>query len=82
MFDCVSDLPSLTSISVMVCHLFIATNHRGTPAAAAPSSCWWRRQLRSMTSLLLSPPRAARTASRRGWLKWASGKRKDVMMTY
>lgn len=70
-------LPWLISMSVMVCHLFIATNHLGSWP-----SCCCRRQLKSMMSLLLSPPSAARTESRRGWLKCASGKRKDVMMTY
>jgi hypothetical protein len=71
-------LPLFTSISVMVCHLSMATNHLGS---ASCSPCW-RRQLRSMTNLSLSPPRAARTASRRGWLNLAFGNKKDVMMTY
>ena len=65
-------------MSVMVCHLSMATNHLSSSPLAAPC----RRQLRSMTSLFLSPSRAARTASRRGWEKVPEGKRKDVMMTF
>ena len=42
-------IPWLTSISVMVCHLFMATYQESSPR---------RRQLRSMTSLFLSPPSA------------------------
>lgn len=58
--------------SVMVCHLSIATRH-------PPST---RRQLRSMTSLLLSLSSAARTDCRRSRANVPEGKRKDVMMTY
>jgi hypothetical protein len=64
--------PLVMAKSVMVCHLSIATRH-------PPST---RRQLRSMTSLLVSPPREARTACRRSRAKVPEGKRKDVMMTY
>jgi hypothetical protein len=56
----------------MVCHLLVATNHLSS----------FRRQLRSMTSLLLSLSSADRTARRRSLLKTLSGKRYDVMMTY
>lgn len=59
-------LPWLTSMSVIVCHLFMATNQLSSPL---------RRQLRSMTSLDLSPSRAESTASRRSWLKRPPGKR-------
>jgi hypothetical protein len=64
--------PLLITKFVIVCHLSIATRH-------PPST---RRQLRSITSLLESPPRAARTACRRSRAKVPEGKRKDVMMTY
>jgi hypothetical protein len=64
--------PLVMAKSVMVCHLSIATRH-------PPST---RRQLRSMTSLLVSPPSEARTACRRSRAKVPEGKRKDVMMTY
>lgn len=67
-------VPWLTSMSVMVCHLSMATNHLSSPPC--------RRQLRSITSLLLSPSSAARTESRRGWEKVPLGKRKEVMMTW
>jgi hypothetical protein len=56
----------------MVCHLFMAT-YQVSP---------FLRQLRSMTSFSLSPPKACRTASSRSWENLPSGKRKDVMMTY
>jgi hypothetical protein len=45
------DSPWVISISVMVCHLFIATNQVVS----------FRRQLRSMTSLFLSLPKATST---------------------
>ena len=64
--------PLVMAKSVIVCHLSIATRH-------PPST---RRQLRSMTSLLVSPPSEARTACRRSRAKVPEGKRKDVMMTY
>lgn len=64
--------PSLTSISVIVCHLFIATNQVSS----------FLRQLRSMTSFSLSPPRAASTKSRCSCENLPEGKRKEVMMTY
>ena len=64
--------PWFTSISVIVCHLFIATNQVLS----------FLRQLRSMTSFSLSPSRAATTESRRSWENFPSGKRKDVIMTY
>jgi hypothetical protein len=48
-------MPSLTSISVMVCHLFIATNQVSS----------FLRQLRSMTSSSLSSSSAERTELRR-----------------
>lgn len=63
--------PWFTSMSVSVCHLFVATYQLLLPR---------RRQLRSITSLLLSPSRAASTASSRSWLKRASGKRYEVMI--
>src|SRR5271155_52889 len=56
----------------MVCHLFIATNQ------VVPL----RRQLRSMTSLLLSLSRALRTFWSRSREKRPDGKRKDVIMIY
>ena len=65
-------LPALTSISVNVFHLFMATTHL--------SPCL--RQLRSMTSLLLSPSRATSTAFRRSIENFAFGKRYDVTITY
>jgi hypothetical protein len=74
-FSVIIDLtnsPLVMAKSVMVCHLSIATRH-------PPST---RRQLRSMTSLLVSPPSEARTACRRSRAKVPEGKRKDVMMTY
>lgn len=68
-------VPAHTSMSVMVCHLSMATNQ----LSSAPPC---RRQLRSMTSLDLSPPSAARTASRRACEKVALGKRNEVMTTW
>lgn len=57
--------PWLSSKSVMVCHLLVATNHFSP----------LRRQDRSMTSLLLSWSSAASTACSRAMLKRDSGKR-------
>ena len=65
-------VPRVTSMSVIVCHLFIATYQ----------VCLTRLQLRSMTSLLLSLSRLARTLVRRPREKVPDGKRKEVMMTY
>ena len=65
-------LPRVTSMSVIVCHLFMATNH----------VCLTRLQLRSMTSLVLSLSRLARTRLRCAREKAPEGKRKEVMMTY
>src|SRR5579871_6683320 len=56
----------------MVCHLSIATNQ------VVPL----RRQLRSMTSLFRSLPRALRTFWSRSREKWPDGKRKEVIMIY
>lgn len=64
--------PSLTSMSVIVCHLFIATNHLPSPR---------RRQLRSITSFCLSPPRTLRIESSRGWLNCPPGNKNDVTIT-
>src|SRR5271154_310640 len=64
--------PLVISISVMVCHLFMATNQVE----------FWRRQLKSMTSLVGSLARDFRTDCRRGSENRPEGKRKDVMMTY
>lgn len=64
--------PSFTSISVMVCHLFIATNQVSSLL----------RQLRSMTSFSLSPPRDSNTEFSRSWENFPLGNRKEVMMTY
>ena len=65
-------VPSLTSRSVIVCHLFMATYH------VLP----FLRQLRSITSLDLSPFRVSSMLWRRSIEKVASGKRYDVMITY
>jgi len=60
------------SISVIVCHLFMATNQ------VSP----FRLQLRSMTSLDVSLPRDERTDFKRSSEKRPLGNRKEVMMTY
>lgn len=62
----------MISISVIVCHLFMATNH------VEP----FLRQLRSTTSLSLSLSRAARTDSSLSRLKRPAGNKKEVMITY
>lgn len=64
--------PFVIGKSVMVCHRSMATRH-------PPST---RRQLRSMTSFLVSPPSAASTACSRSSAKVPEGNRKEVMMTY
>lgn len=66
------DLPAVSSISVRVCHLFMATNQ------VAPL----RRQLKSMTSLEVSLSRAASTDLRRSRENLPSGKRNEVIMTF
>lgn len=63
-------------MSVNVCHLFMATTHFGSGPVSR------RRHDRSMTSLDLSLPRAASTASNLDWLKRPSGKRKEVIMAW
>ncbi len=65
-------LPLVISISVIVCHLSIATNHFLS----------FLRQLRSITSLFRSSPRVSRIFSRRASEKRPEGNRKEVMMTY
>lgn len=65
-------LPLVMGKSVIVCHLSIATRQ-------PPST---RRQLRSMTNLLVSPPSSASTDCRRSRANVPEGKRKEVMMTY
>lgn len=65
-------IPLVISISVSVCHLFIATNQVSA----------FRRQLRSMTSLLLSLSNDKRTDSSRSRENLPLGKRNDVIMTY
>lgn len=64
--------PLFSSKSVMVCHLFVATNHRSSR----------RRHDRSITSLSLLLSSAASTRCRRAMLNSESGNRYDVMMTY
>ena len=56
----------------MVCQRFIATNQVLS----------FRRQLRSKTSLDLSPPSADRTDSSLSLENLPSGKRNDVMITF
>lgn len=68
----VANPPLLISKSVIVCHLSMATFQ--------PSST--RRQLKSITSLSLSPPKACRTDCSRSREKEPEGKRNDVTMTY
>jgi len=65
-------VPWFSSNSVIVCHLFVATNHLSS----------FLRHERSMTSLVLSLPMAWRTACRRSMEKVDEGKRYDVMITY
>lgn len=65
-------LPFVMAKSVMVCHLSIATRH--------PFST--RRQLRSITSLLVLPSKALSTDCNLSRENVPDGKRKDVMMTY
>ena len=65
-------IPLLTSMSVSVCHLFIATNHESS----------FRRQLRSMTNFALSSPKAWNTPWRRSMEKLPFGNRYDVMIIY
>ena len=60
-------------MSVIFCHLFMATCHVFSPVF---------RQLRSMTSLFLSLPSAFNTASNLSWLNLPSGNKYDVTMTY
>lgn len=56
----------------MVCHLFMATYQVSS----------LRRQLRSMTSFVLSLSNEASTACNLSRENWPLGKRNDVMMTY
>lgn len=63
---------SLISKSVTVRHLSVATNHDSP----------FRLQLRSITSLPLSPPKALRTPSSLSSENIPCGKRYDVTMTY
>lgn len=64
--------PLVISISVRVCHLFMATNQ------VSP----FRRQLRSMTSLAVSSPNDASTDWSLCREKRPEGKRNEVIMTY
>ena len=66
------DTPWQSSISVNVCHLFIATNQLS----------FFRLQLRSITSLSLSPCRAFNRRCRCSFENVAFGNRYDVTMTY
>ena len=66
-----ADIPWFSSMSVRVCHLFMATNQ------VSP----FRRHDKSMTSFCLSLPRAFNTDCRRSRENFPEGKRNDVMMT-
>ncbi len=59
-------------MSVIVCHLFMATNHEFP----------FLLQLRSMTSLFLWSPSAQRTSFNRSIENLPFGKRYDVIITY
>lgn len=71
-------IPSEISVSVTVCHLFMATNQRG----GSSEEDWRRRQDRSMTNLDLSPLREARMRSRLSWEKRPEGNKNEVSMIY